>query len=320
MSETLLAVEDLKKTFVLRSQNGRKQLLRAVDGVSFTIARGETLGLVGESGCGKSTLGRCVLRLLEPDAGRVVFDGAELGQGKDLRAVRKRMQIIFQNPAGSLDPRMTVGDVVAEGLRIHRIGKSARGREALVSRLLEEVGLLPEYASRYPTELSGGQQQRVGIARALAVGPELLVCDECVSALDLSYQWQIVELLQRLKSERGLSYLFISHDLPVVRLISDRIAVMLLGRFVELAAADELTEAPAHPYTQALLAASPVPDPAAAGQRKRASAVFPEEGTEPGGRGCPYAARCPCAGALCRKETPALREISPGHFCACHMA
>ena len=319
MGECVLRVEDLRKTFRTVSPDGRKKLLRAVDGVSFRVDAGETLGLVGESGCGKTTLGRSVLRLTEPDGGRIFFRERDITGLRDMRPVRRKMQIIFQNPAGSLDPRTRVGDIIAEGLELHRIGAGREERRALVRDLLDQVGLTAEMAERYPLELSGGQQQRVGIARALALDPEFIVCDEAVSALDLSYQGQIINLLERLRDQRGLSYLFISHDISVVRHISHRIAVMYMGRFVETGGADEVALSPAHPYTRSLLAAVPIPDPEKARARERKlipvealSASVPE-------RGCPFAARCPDCRPDCAERVPDLREIAPHHLCACHL-
>ena len=312
----LLRVEDLVKSFPAKKRGGARFV--AVGGVSFTVDEGETLGLVGESGCGKTTLGRSVLRLVQPDSGRILYRGTDLMGTRDMRPLRKKLQIVFQNPSGSLDPRTQVRDIIAEGPQIHRMNASKQETQELVDRLMREVGLSPEYADCFPSELSGGQQQRVSIARALALNPEFIVCDEVVSALDLSYQSQIINLLERLQAERDLSYLFISHDLAVVRHISRRIAVMYAGRFAELAEAGELIGHAAHPYTQMLLRSVPVPDP----QRSRRAA--------PGGAGsaglgqlpqtgCPFAPRCSRAEPACRQEVPPLREIAPGHFAACRM-
>ena len=316
MSE-LLRVEDLVKVFPAKKRGVLP--VAAVNGVSFTLEEGDTLGLVGESGCGKTTLGRAVLRLVEPDSGRIVFRGTDLMELRNMRPIRKKLQIVFQNPSGSLDPRMPVQDIIAEGLRLHRANASKQESRELVSRLMREVGLGTEYADSYPSELSGGQQQRVSIARALALDPEFIVCDEVVSALDLSYQSQIINLLERLQSERGLSYLFISHDLAVVRHISRRIAVMYAGRFVEVADAGELISHAAHPYTRMLLRSVPVPDPHLS--RRRAaenSSVSISTGRMPR-TGCPFADRCDRAEAACRAETPSLREIAPGHYAACRL-
>ena len=311
----LLRVEELVKRFPAKKR--RDPSVAAVDGVSFTVNEGETLGLVGESGCGKTTLGRCVLRLTEPDSGRILFRGTDLMETRDLRPLRKKLQIVFQNPSGSLDPRTPVRDIIAEGPRIHRLNDTKQETRELVDRLMREVGLSAEYADCYPSELSGGQQQRVSIARALALDPEFIVCDEVVSALDLSYQSQIINLLERLQQERRLSYLFISHDLAVVRHISRFIAVMYAGRFMELADADELIGRAVHPYTQMLLRSVPIPDP----QRSRRRAAGSNAGSAGLGRapqkGCAFADRCERAEAACREAVPPLRELAPGHFAAC---
>ena len=315
MSE-LLRVEELVKRFPSKKRGDPP--ITAVDGVSFTVDAGETLGLVGESGCGKTTLGRSVLRLTEPDSGRILYRNTDLMKTRDLRPLRKKLQIVFQNPSGSLDPRTPVRHIITEGLRIHRVNASQQETEELIGRLMREVGLSAEYADCYPSELSGGQQQRVSIARALALDPEFIVCDEVVSALDLSYQSQIINLLARLQRERGLSVLFISHDLAVVRHVSRRIAVMYAGRFVEVADADELIAHALHPYTRLLLRSVPVPDP----RRSRRTA---ESSADSAGsvrllqHGCAFADRCPHAEAACRKEVPPLRELAPGHFSACRL-
>ena len=315
MSE-LLRVEHLVKTFPAKKRGNPP--LAAVNGVSFTVGEGETLGLVGESGCGKTTLGRSVLRLEEPDSGRILYRGNDLMKMKDLRQIRQKLQIVFQNPAGSLDPRMLVRDTISEGLRIHRTNTSKKETRELVDRLMHEVGLGSEYAGCYPSELSGGQQQRVSIARALAVDPEFIVCDEVVSALDLSYQSQIINLLERLQAERRLSYLFISHDLAVVRHISRHIAVMYAGSFVEVADAGELISHAVHPYTRMLLSSVPVPDP----KISRRTAGYTEGSASigrPSHKGCPFANRCKRAAAACRSDVPPLRELRPGHFAACFL-
>jgi oligopeptide transport system ATP-binding protein len=320
----LLEVQGLVKHFAVGGgMLGRDAgTVRAVDGVSFAIGRGETLGLVGESGCGKTTTGRCVLRLEEPTSGRIVFEGTDLaGLGTDgLRTVRRRMQVIFQDPYSSLNPRMTVGDILAEPLKVHGIVPEPRARAARVRELLTQVGLLPQHARRYPHQLSGGQRQRVGIARALAMEPSLIVCDEPVSALDVSIQAQIINLLEDLQDRLGLTYLFIAHDLSVVRHISDRVAVMYLGRIVELAERGALYEAPQHPYTRALLSAVPIPDPALEAKRERTvlRGEVPSPLNPPSG--CVFHPRCPIAVERCSAEVPPLREIRPGHWAACHLA
>ncbi|HMO44706.1 MAG TPA: dipeptide ABC transporter ATP-binding protein [Rubrivivax sp.] len=320
MNAPLLQVKNLKKRFPIRGGLLRRVVdhVHAVDGVSFDLAAGETLGLVGESGCGKSTTGRCVLRLIEPTAGEVRFEGREVGAmaPEQLRALRRDMQIIFQDPFASLNPRLTVGAIVGEGLVIHKLAKNPREIGERVAQLLQTVGLSADHMRRYPHEFSGGQRQRIGIARALAVNPKLVVCDEAVSALDVSIQAQVINLLEDLRAQFNLSYVFIAHDLSVVEHISHRVAVMYLGRIVELAPSRQLYAAPKHPYTEALLSAVPIPDPSI--QRKR----IVLEGDVPSPihppRGCHFHPRCPRAQARCREESPQLRELAPGHVAACH--
>ncbi len=310
----LLEVEGLTKHFRTRAGS-----VRAVDGVSFSIGRGETLALVGESGCGKSTTARLVLRLIEPTSGRVCFDGQDITAlgGGAMRHLRRRMQIVFQDPFASLNPRMTVGDTLLEPLQIHHVGDAA-SRRARVAELLTLVGLPAEHAARYPHEFSGGQRQRVGIARALALEPALVVCDEPVSALDVSVQAQVVNLLGDLQQRMGLSYLFIAHDLAVVKHVATRVAVMYLGRIVELASRDDLFARPLHPYTRALLAAIPRPDPAQKLDRQVPGGDVPSPMNPP--PGCHFHTRCPFVIDRCRTEPPALRTLAPGHQSACHRA
>jgi len=321
----LVQVEGLVKRFPgARSLLGlgrARRIVRAVDGVSFAIATGQTLGLVGESGCGKTTVGRTILRLIEPDAGRVTLGGTDvlgLGAG-ELRALRRRMQIVFQDPYGSLNPRMTVQQTLAEPLAIHRLAAGPEA-ERRISSLLEEVGLDPAFAPAYPHELSGGQRQRVGIARALSVEPQFLVLDEPVSALDVSVQAQVLNLLAELQRKRRLTYLFIAHDLAVVKHIADHVAVMYLGKIVERAPATVLYAGPRHPYTTSLLSAVPVPDPKAQRQRIVLQGDVPSPATPP--PGCPFHPRCPHPkkSSRCGIEPPALREVAPGQFAACHFA
>ena len=324
MSETpLLEVRGLVKDFqVGGGLFGTPTVVRAVNGVSFTIRRGETLGLVGESGCGKTTTGRCILQLERPTRGEIVFEGRDLTRldGAELRRVRRRIQVIFQDPYSSLNPRMTVGQIIAEPLAVHGIVPDGARRAARVQDLLRHVGLLPQHAHRYPHQLSGGQRQRVGVARALALEPSLIVCDEPVSALDVSIQAQIINLLEDLQAEFGLTYLFVAHDLSVVRHISDRVAVMYLGKIVELADRKSLYEDPLHPYTRALLSAVPIPDPALEAQRERIvlGGEVPSPLRPPSG--CVFHPRCPIAVDRCRDEVPTLREIRPRHWAACLLA
>ena len=318
----LLDVGDLVKHYRAEGLFAAKSApVKAVDGVSFAVAHGETLALVGESGCGKSTVGRTILRLQEPTSGRVTFDGHDVFslRREPLRALRRRIQIVFQDPYSSLNPRMTVGDAVAEGIEIHRLAASRAERNARVASLLEEVGLDASYARRYPHEFSGGQRQRIGIARALAVEPSFIVCDEPVSALDVSVQAQVINLLKDLQQRRGLSYLFIAHDLAVVRQIAHRIAVMYLGRIVETGPAEALLADPRHPYTQALLSAVPEPDPTLRRTRIVLAGDPPSPTNPP--PGCPFHTRCfhPLRSERCRNEVPALRPVH-GTLAACHYA
>ena len=320
----LLEVRNLVKHFYVGGGlfGGSPGVVRAVDGVSFAIRRGETLGLVGESGCGKTTTGRCILQLERPTSGEIVFEGqnlATLGEA-ELRPFRRRIQVIFQDPYSSLNPRMTVGQMLAEPLAVHGIVPDGARRAARVQELLRHVGLLPQHAHRYPHQLSGGQRQRVGVARALAMEPALIVCDEPVSALDVSIQAQIINLLEDLQAEFGLTYLFIAHDLSVVRHISDRVAVMYLGKIVEIADRKSLYDSPLHPYTKALLAAVPIPDPELEARRERVvlKGEVPSPLNPP--PGCVFHPRCPIAVERCSREVPELREILPGHWAACILA
>jgi len=319
--ELILEVRDLVKHFAVGGGlfGGPPGLVKAVDGISFAIRRGETLGLVGESGCGKTTTGRCILQLERPTSGQIIFEGVDLtklGQ-VELRAVRRRVQVIFQDPYSSLNPRMTVGQIIAEPLGVHGIVPERRAREVRMQSLLERCGLLPAMALRYPHELSGGQRQRVGIARALAMEPSLIVCDEPVSALDVSIQAQIINLLEELQADFGLTYLFVAHDLSVVRHISDRVAVMYLGKIVEITDRKSLYDNPLHPYTQALLSAVPIPDPAVEAGRERTvlGGEVPSPLNPPAG--CVFHPRCPIAIDDCRRGVPELREIHPEHRVAC---
>jgi len=319
---SLLEVKNLKVHFPVRHGlfSRVRESVKAVDGVSLQIAPGETLGLVGESGCGKSTLGRAIMRLVEPTSGEIFLNGENLTQlnGAALRTRRRKFQMIFQDPFGSLNPRMTVEDIVGEALDIHGLTDSAVARQKRIAELLKAVGLDAAYAQRYPHEFSGGQRQRIGIARALAVEPELIICDEPVSALDVSVQAQIINLLQDLQQQRGMAYLFIAHDLAVVEHISRRVMVMYLGKIVEEAGAKDIIGAPRHPYTQALISAVPEMDPDTKRQRIILPGDVPSPIHPPGG--CPFHPRCPIAEARCQTETPLLEESAQGHFTACHLA
>lgn len=313
--EVLLKVEGVKKHFNVGSGT-----LKAVDGLSFDLYKGETLGLVGESGCGKSTAGRTVLRLYEPTEGKVTFDGVDVYSlpKKKLKEIRKQMQIVFQDPYASLNPRMTVEDIIGEALDIHKLAKG-EARHKRIVELLNLVGLSEEHASRFPHEFSGGQRQRIGIARALAVEPEFIVCDEPISALDVSIQAQVVNLLKKLQNDMGLTYLFIAHDLSMVKYISDRILVMYLGQMMELAESEELNNNPLHPYTQFLLSAVPIPDPEIEKNRERirVEGEIPSPIDPP--NLCPFCTRCPKAHDKCRKERPKWKEVKPKHYVACHL-
>jgi len=314
----LVQVKHLKEYFPVNTGFFKSIPLKAVDDVSFDIQRGETLGLVGESGCGKTTVGRTILHLYEPTDGEVIFDGKPIKTKADLVDYRQKTTMVFQDPYSSLNPRMTVSDIIAEPLDVHKMCSSAKEREERVLELMNRVGLNSEHASRYAHEFSGGQRQRIGIARALAVNPQFIVCDEPVSALDVSIQAQVINMFDELQDEMGLTYLFIAHDLLVVRHISDRIAVMYLGKMVELADAAEIYDHPLHPYSKSLLSAVPIPDPKIARANKR----IPLEGDIPSPlnapSGCPFRTRCRYAEARCAESMPEFKEVSPGHFCACH--
>ncbi len=322
LGETLVRVDNLKMHFpinkgiIVQRQVGA---IKAVDGITFDMYKGETLGLVGESGCGKSTTGRAILQLYRPTDGDVFFEGENLTEikGERLRKMRRRMQMIFQDPYASLNPRMTVGSIVSEPLEVHNIGSGRKDRQERVQELLKTVGLNPYFVNRYPHEFSGGQRQRIGVARALAVNPSFIVCDEPISALDVSIQAQIINLMEDLQSELGLTYLFIAHDLSVVRHIADRIAVMYLGKLAELAERDELYENPMHPYTQALLSAVPIPDPEIESKRQRIilEGDVPSPANPP--QGCNFSTRCPRVMDICHQEDPPFKDYGDEHYVAC---
>ncbi len=316
--KNLLEVKNLKQHFDIPNGFLKSLKLKAVDDVSFNIAEGETLGLVGESGCGKTTVGRTILHLYKPTAGEVWFDGKQISTQKDILDFRKQAQMVFQDPYSSLDPRMTVSDIIAEPLDVHKLYSNRKEREEKIHYLMDLVGLSSEHASRYAHEFSGGQRQRIGIARALAVDPKFIICDEPVSALDVSIQAQVVNMFEDLQQKLGLTYLFIAHDLLVVKHISTRIAVMYLGKLIEIGPANELYHNPIHPYTISLLSAVPVPDPkiARANERVHLEGDVPSPLHMPSG--CPFRTRCPRATAKCAESMPALEEVQPGRFVACH--
>lgn len=315
--EVLVEVQNLKQYFPVGGSMFKPKYVKAVDDVSFYINKGETLGLVGESGCGKTTTGRSLLRLYEPTGGRIFYDGVDITHAK-MMPYRRKMQIVFQDPYASLNPRMTVGDIVGEPIDIHRLAHSRKERGDKIIQMLDRVGLNSEHANRYPHEFSGGQRQRIGIARALAVDPEFIVCDEPISALDVSIQAQIVNMFEELQEEMGLTYLFIAHDLSVVKHISNRIGVMYLGKLVELADSYELTFHSVHPYTRSLISAIPVPDPITSRKQKRIvlEGDVPSPLNPPSG--CRFRTRCPYADELCAAEEPEFREVGNKHFAACH--
>jgi len=320
VTEKLLEVQNLRKWFPIKKGFFKRTVghIKAVDGITLYLNKGETLGIVGESGCGKSTMGRTILRLLEPTSGKVFFEGEDvtLMKKERLRERRRDMQIIFQDPFASLDPRMSVGSIIGEPMRVHK-AYEGKEREEKINSLLKDVGLSEDYASRYPHEFSGGQRQRIGIARALALNPKLVICDEPVSALDVSVQGQIINLLQELKEKFSLTYIFIAHDLGVVRHISDRVAVMYLGKVFEMAKKDELYDNPMNPYTKALLLSAPVIDPDDVKESIALEGEIPSPANPP--KGCRFHPRCSMALDRCKEIEPELREVAPEHFCACHL-
>ena len=317
-NDTLVEVRHLKQYFNITVGMFKSKPLKAVDDVSFSIRRGETLGLVGESGCGKTTVGRTLLHLYKPTGGEIIYDGKPIETAADIHNFRKKATMVFQDPYSSLNPRMTVSDIIGEPLDIHKMYSDKAARQERILELMDQVGLNSEHAARYAHEFSGGQRQRIGIARALALNPEFIVCDEPVSALDVSIQAQVINMFDELQEKMGLTYLFIAHDILVVRHISDRIAVMYLGKMVELADAKEIYEHPLHPYTKSLMSAVPQPDPKVA----RANKLIVLEGDIPSPlnapSGCPFRTRCPNATAACAEEMPEFKEVAPGHFAACH--
>ena len=317
-NQPLLEVKDLKQHFNINMGMFKSKPLKAVDGVSFTINKGETLGLVGESGCGKTTVGRTILNLYKPTSGEIWYNGKQIKTKEDIQSFRKKATMVFQDPYSSLNPRMTVADIIGEPLDVHKMYKTQEERQARTLELMSHVGLNSEHAARYAHEFSGGQRQRIGIARALAVNPDFIICDEPVSALDVSIQAQVINMFDELQEKLGLTYLFIAHDLLVVRHISDRIAVMYLGKMVELADAGEIYDHPLHPYSKSLLSAVPIPDPKIARANKRImlSGDIPSPLNAPSG--CPFRTRCPYATEQCAAEMPPFNEVKPGHFVACH--
>ena len=318
VNQPLLEVKDLKQHFNINMGMFKTKPLKAVDGVTFSINKGETLGLVGESGCGKTTVGRTILHLYKPTAGEIWYNGKQIVTKDDVNEFRKKATMVFQDPYSSLNPRMTVADIIGEPLDVHKMYSSQAERRERILDLMNHVGLNSEHASRYAHEFSGGQRQRIGIARALAVNPDFIICDEPVSALDVSIQAQVINMFDELQDKLGLTYLFLAHDLLVVRHISDRIAVMYLGKMVELADADDIYNRPMHPYSKSLLSAVPVPDPKIARANKRIALTgdIPSPLNAPSG--CPFRTRCPYATEQCAAEMPAFNEVKPGHFVACH--